>query len=151
MIAALLPLARTAAPLLVAAGIGWSAAWYVQGVRLQSARNDLQAERAAAALAVAESERKANALHDETARGWAAAVDSLRRARAAGWVPVLPAADPGPGLPAAGRADGAGTDAVPDAARLEACHADLARVTTDAQTTTLQLNRLQDAVERQAD
>lgn len=151
MIAALLPLARSAAPLLVAAGLAWSAAWYVQGVRLQAARNDLQAERTAAALAVAESERKANALHDETARGWAAAVDSLRRARASGWVPVLPAADPGPSLPAAGRADGPGADAVPATAGLEACRADLARVIEDAQTTTAMLNRLQDAVERQAD
>lgn len=149
-LAALLPLARSVAPAIVAAGLGWSVAWYVQGLRLQSSRNDLAAVQTQHAAAINAAKERANAQHDETARAWAAAVDHLRRRRADGWLPVLPASSPGSAIPAAGRADGAGADAVPAAAGDAAqCLADLARVTSDAQQTTLMLNELQAAVERQ--
>lgn len=149
-LATLLPLARSVAPAIVAAGLGWSAAWYVQGVRLQSARNALATVQNEHAAALNAAKEKANAQHDETARAWAAAVDHLRRRRADGWLPVVPAAGTGLRIPAAGRADAAGADTVPAAAGDAAqCLADLARVTADAQQTTLMLNELQRAIERQ--
>lgn len=149
-LAALLPLARSVAPAIVAAGLGWSVAWYVQGVRLQSARNDLATVQTQHAAALNAAKERANANHDQTAAAWAAAVDHLRRRRADGWLPVVPAASPGSAIPAAGRADAAGADTVPAAAGAAAqCLADLERLTADAQQTTLMLNELQRAVERQ--
>lgn len=149
-LATLLPLARSVAPAIVAAGLGWSVAWYVQGVRLASARNDLATVQNEHAAALNAAKERANAQHDETARAWAAAVDHLRRRRADGWLPVLPAAGTGLRIPSSGGPDAAGADAVPAAAGDAAqCLADLARVTADAQQTTLMLNELQRSIERQ--
>lgn len=129
------------------AAAGWSAAWWVQGVRLQAVRNELAAERNATTLALARATEKANAQHDQTAAAWAAAVDDLRRRRAAGWVPNVPATSAGRDLPTAGRADDAGPDAVPSPAGT-APAADAALI-ADCQMATMQLNALQEAIERQ--
>lgn len=149
-LATLLPLARSIAPAIVAAGLGWSAAWYVQGLRLQSARNDLAAVQTQHAAALNAAKERANANHDQTAAAWAAAVDHLRRRRADGWLPVLPAAGAGLRLPSAVGPDAAGPDAVPAAAGTSApAEAGPSALVIDCQTTTLMLNELQRAVERQ--
>lgn len=138
------------APYLIAAalafGSGFSAAWYLQGVRLTSARNDLVEYKVQIADNVRHEQEVAQKQQTETANAWArnleairADNDGLRRCIAAGkcrGLPVVPVCGPALKLPASGRPDETGAYAVSDA------------LIKDCQVTTGMLNALQADIEK---
>lgn len=83
------PLLLKFGPYAIAAALGFSGAWYVQGVRLDSARNDLIEYKQAALGATLKAEAAHQQINQEVSDGWAKNLAELRRRFAAGR--VLPA------------------------------------------------------------
>lgn len=130
---------RYAIPYAITFALGFCAAWYVQGLRVTSAKQDLVDYRQAAKdKLLAERERHAQ-INEEARDGWIASVDALHQCYKSGRcrVPVASGGMPSGGLSApAGKLD--------EGSAYVALGSD--RVTADCAETTLQLIRLQDWV-----
>jgi hypothetical protein len=143
----------------LAFAVGFFAAWYIQGVRLDAAHNKFTEYKLEQERIVRDHNYHAAKRLQETSDGWAAAVEMLQRDRkayercvAAGKcgafivrVPVLSSDREADDLPPAPGADGTGADAVPAAGGVAAPPA----VLDECALTTLQLNALQSDIERQ--
>lgn len=159
-------LALSAAPYMICAVLGAGVAWEIQGIRLDAAKADVKkeqqkltdyknAQREAEILAAQEAEKRRKETIDEYAKKLDALGkdhDAYKRCVAAGKCgartvrvrDVLPA--PGEsGLRPPGRTDAAGPDAIPVAGEVT----EGAEVLKDCARTTLQLNQLQDDIEKQ--
>lgn len=132
---------RYAIPYAITFGLGFCAAWYVQGLRVTSAKQDLVDYRQAAKdKLLAEKERHAQ-INEEARDGWIASVDALHQCYKSGRcrVPVASGGMPSGGLSApASRADASSVDTVPSPAR----------VAEECAVETLKLIQLQDWVEK---
>lgn len=128
---------RRALPYALAAIAGFCVAFYIQGLRITAAKQDLVAFKQQAREAVQDEKDRQEAIAEKTNEDWHKNLDALHayyRGR------VLPGATGGGlSLPAsAGGAASNGQDAVPSPAR----------VAEECAETTLQLNMLQDWTER---
>ena len=124
-------------PYLIVAGLGFGAAWYIQGLRIVSAKQELVSFKQQAREALQDEKDRQQEIAEKTDEDWHKNLDALHeyyRKR------MLPQASGGgvtlPGTP--GLANGAGQDAVPAPAR----------VAEDCAETTLQLNSIQDWIVR---
>jgi len=162
MITAILSVLRFAWPYLLAASVGASAAWSVQGFRLDSAKaetkkveqrfEDYKQEQRRLALEAADAAEKRR---ENTIRAYSAKLEALKndheiykRCVAAGKcgavrVPFLPANSPGLTLPPASGANATGAQPV------FAAGVDAAEALADCALTTLMLNQLQADIEAQ--
>lgn len=95
------PLLLKLLPYAVAATFGFSGAWYIQGVRLDSVKNDLTEYKQSAVAETIKAAAAHQQINQEVSDGWAKNLAELRRRYAAGRV-----------LPASNRQ----TDAVPETA-----------------------------------
>lgn len=153
-----LPILRLIAPYAIIFAIGFGAAWKLQGVRVDSAKNELAEYKTAQQRLKNEAEIAAEKRRKETANEYQAKIDQLdadhetyRRCVAAGRcgarvvrVPVMPDRA-GLRVPAPERPLEARTDAVPAAGEVAAEDG----VLKDCARTTLQLNQLQADIEKQ--
>lgn len=151
---ALLPLLRFIAPYLIAAGVGFSGAWYVQGVRLDAAHNEFAAYKTEQQRLINEATAKADKQREESADEYRKNVAKLkadgevfRRCVAAGKCGGLSGVPGGSGikLSASGGIDATGTDTIP------AAGGSTPQVLIDCAATTLQLNSLQSDIEKQSE
>jgi hypothetical protein len=136
----LLTILRTIGPYVVAAGIGFYGAWQIQGVRIDSARNDLVAFKNDVAKVKAEELAKHAKINEETADAWSKGLAALQQCYQSGRCRVPVSAGGGsPGISApAVKPDGAGESPVPSPAR----------VAQDCAEDELKLNLLQNWIER---
>lgn len=140
---------RLLAPYLVAAGVGFSSAWFIQGLRLTSAEQDFVDFKQELTLAQIAAEKKQQKRQKETSDAWAKNMDALRAAYRSGWVPKLPSGS-GLALRPATRAYAAGEAAVPASSGVEdQCLADFEQLMLDAAELQLQLNALQNDIKAQ--
>ena len=158
-------LLRWAVPYLVICGLGFAAAWTVQGARIGELKNDVRAEaqkltdykqdqKEAKIKAEQEAERRRKETANEYAEKLAqleADHDTFKRCVAAGRcgarvvrMPALPNSS-GCGISPPGRADETGANAVPAAGEVAASE----QLLTECSVTTLQLNQLQADIEKQ--
>ena len=141
---------RWALPYGVVFGIGFCAAWYVQGMRVSSLKNDVKAEqqrykdRDQAIIDQKQIEKdKQQKLNEETSNDWLKNLDALHDCYKSGRCGVRPSAG---GMPSGGisapsvKPDATGTNAIPSAER----------VAEECAYTTLQINSLQTWIERTA-
>ncbi len=153
---------RFAAPYAIAASVGFGAAWWVQGIRIDAAKNDtaevqnafLTYHNEQERLAL-EKEREQIRRQETTRKEWKEKLDALnndhevyRRCVAAGrcgGMRAMPAATCGDGvrLSATGGVDGSGGGAVPAAGE------PAPQVVIDCAKVQLKLNALQSDIERQ--
>jgi hypothetical protein len=155
---------RYALPYVIASAVGFSIAWGLQGLRLDSAKADVAKEaqklddyknhiRALAMQAEEEAEQRRKETANDYAKKLAAINkdhEAYKRCVAAGKcgarvirMPNLSAGSEG--VPPPGRTDGAGANTVPVAGTV----AETDEVITDCARTTLQLNQLQIDIEKQ--
>lgn len=133
----LIPFFKSALPYAAACALGCCAAFYLQGVRLQAAKNELVSWQQAATAQQQEESAKAQKLNEDIADAYRQNLDALHAYYAARRVRTQPLSLPACRLPAAaGSPDGEGANPLPDPARLE----------EDCAVTTLQLDMLQDWV-----
>ncbi len=119
---------------------GFGSAWYIQGLRLTAAQQELVDWQQAQVKAVQSARDYEYAQNVEAQNAWSKNLDELRRTWRNGWVPKLPGSGgTGFSLPTPGGTDGPREDAVSVAGRLA----------EDCSETTLQLNQLQQRVESQ--
>jgi hypothetical protein len=127
---------RWAAPYGVVFGLGFCAAWYIQGLRIQSAKQELVAHKQAATAQKQEEQAKHQKLNEETANDWIKNLEALHQCYRSGRCGVRPSAG---GMPSGGisapakQPDAASANTVPAADRVAA----------DCAETTLNLNMLQ--------
>lgn len=134
----LIDLFERSIPYLVLFMLGFAGAWYIQGLRIVSAKQDLTAFKQAATKAKQDREDEYFRQSEEVSNAWAQNIDALRRRYAAGGVlPQTPGSGSGLSAPTTG------TDAI--ATYGGSC---ARRVAEDSAETTLQLMMLQDWVER---
>lgn len=155
-------LLRAAAPYAIAAAVGFGAAWWLQGVRLDAERNatakvqtDFDNWKVEQQRLKNEADAKAEQRRKETQDEWIAKYEQLRRdgeayrrcvaAGKCGGLRVVPACPRGAdsGVPAPERTDAPGADAVPPAGE------SAPPVIEDCAMTTLMLNQLQADIEKQ--
>ncbi len=74
----------------VAFGLGWSAAWYVQGMRLTAAKQELVEWQQGMTKAVQAAREHEYQLNVEAQNAWSKNLDELRRTWRNGWVPNVP-------------------------------------------------------------
>lgn len=74
----MLTVLRSALPYAVAALIGASCAWYIQGLRITAAQQDLIAYKQAAAAAVMEEKERTDVVSEQVSNDWAANLVALR-------------------------------------------------------------------------
>lgn len=153
-----LPLLRLIAPYAIIFAIGFGAAWQVQGLRVTAAKQDLTDYKQAQVQALIEAEKEAERRRKETADDYQAKLDAIgkdhetyKRCVAAGKcgarvvrVPVMPGSS-GLRVPAPGGSDEARPEPVPAAGEVAAEDG----VLKDCARTTLQLNQLQEDIEKQ--
>ncbi len=125
----------------IASALGWSGAWYVQGLHIASVRQELVEFQQGMVRAVQAAREFENVRNVEAQNAWAKNLDELRRTWRAGWVPQLPAESGGRGLsvPPASGVDASCREPVELARRLAA----------ELGETTLQLNAIQERIEAQ--
>lgn len=134
---------KWALPYGVVFGLGFCAAWYVQGLRVQSAKQELVSfQQAATAQKQAEKDRT-DKINEETSNDWIKNLNALHDCYKSGRCGVRPSAG---GMPSGGlsapsvKPDAAGTNAIPAPER----------VAEECAYTTLQINSLQTWIERTA-
>jgi len=155
MITAILSVLRFAWPYLLAASVGWSAAWAIQGFRLDNAKQaliDYKNEQQAIINAANEAAEKRR---EETIKRYSAQLEALKndheiykRCVAAGKcgavrVPIVSNSGPGIQVPPSGGAYANRPEPVPLAG------VDAAEALADCAVTTLMLNQLQADIEAQ--
>ncbi len=119
---------------------GFGAAWYIQGVRLTAAKQELVEWQQAMTKAVQAGRDFEYAKNVEAQNAWSKNLDELRRTWRTGWVPNVPSSGGGlKPLPPASGTDETCKDAVSTARELAA----------QCGETTLQLNQLQQRIEAQ--
>lgn len=151
--------AKLFGPYLIASALSFMLAWYIQGLAVQSAENDLTTYKNGIAAAVIQQEKDAAKQREETANAWAKNLDSilkdnegLRRCIAAGKcgglrpVQAVPGSGSGLTLPASGRIDGSLASPVPAPT---GAAAEDPPVIKDCQITVGLLNALQADIEKQ--
>ncbi len=74
----MLTVLRSALPYAVAALIGASCAWYIQGLRITAAQQDLIAYKQAAAAAAMEEKERTDVVSEQVSNDWAANLVALR-------------------------------------------------------------------------
>lgn len=74
----MLTVLRSALPYAVAALIGASCAWYIQGLRITAAQQDLIAHKQAAAAAAMEEKERTDVVSEQVSNDWAANLVALR-------------------------------------------------------------------------
>jgi hypothetical protein len=153
-----LPILRLIAPYAIIFVVGFGAAWKLQGVRVDSAKNELAEYKTAQQRLKNEAEIAAEKRRKETANDYQTKLDQLdadhetyRRCVAAGKcgarvirVPVMPDSA-GLRIPPPGGSAEARPDAVPAAGEVAAEDG----ILKDCARTTLQLNQLQADIEKQ--
>ena len=147
-------------PFAIAAALGFSAAWYIQGLRITAAKQDFTTYVQQIRQEAQDAKDEADRQREQAQRDYAAASqqledalarsDALSRCIAAGKCRGMPkqpvcASSPAPGLHAPIGVDEASADAVFAAASV----ADEG-VTADCARTTLQINQLQQSIRLQA-
>ena len=118
------------------ASVGFMLAWYIQGVRLTAAKQELVAYKQAATAQKQAEKDRTDKLNEETSNDWLKNLDALHQCYKSGRCGVRPGAGgmPSGGISApAGKPDATGANAVPAADRVAA----------DCAETTLNLNMLQ--------
>lgn len=136
------PLLLRAAPYLIAGAVGFGAAWYIRGLAVTAAEQELVEYQQSVVKAVQSAREYEHAKNIEAQNAWAANMDALRRTWRTGWVPMLPAttSEPARPLPPAPGTDDPCKESVGIARR----------VTEELGETTLQLNELQRRIESQS-
>ena len=158
-------IARFVVPYVVCVAVGFGMAWKVQGLRVDALKMDVKEEEQKLTdykndqvHLKLEAETEAERRRKETANEWTKRLgqleadhDTYRRCVAVGKcgariirVPDMPDSA-GVRVPPTGRPDAAGPDAIPAAGEV----AEGAEVLKDCARTTLQLNQLQDDIEKQ--
>ena len=118
------------------ASVGFMLAWYIQGVRLTAAKQELVAYKQAATAQKQAEKDRTDKINEETSNDWLKNLDALHQCYKSGRCGVRPGAGgmPSGGISApAGKPDATGANAVPAADRVAA----------DCAETTLNLNMLQ--------
>lgn len=128
---------RRAMPYMVIAGLGFMAAWYIQGLRITSAKQEFVEFKQKLKQAQQDEKDRQTKISEETTDAWHQNLNALHEYYRKRMLPRAGSGGNGLSAPAGG-IDGAGQDAVPAPAR----------VAEDAAETTLQLNQLQDWIER---
>ena len=127
-------------PYAIAASVGFAVSWYIQGLRINAVKQELTQFKLDAQQAVQVREAEVQKVNKEMSDAWTKDVASVRECYRSGRCRVLSPTSGGgvsvPGTPAG--ANGAGQDAVPSPAR----------VAEECAETTLQLNSIQDWIER---
>lgn len=125
--------------------LGFLLAWQIQSVNIREIKVEHQTQ-------VVEAVERGQQLTRETSDAWAKNLDALRKRYAGGWVPQLPKPT-GPGIPTPAGVDAPSTDSTPVAGgvaeELGACKGERDELVKQAAETTLQLNTLQKAIEKQ--
>ena len=125
------------------ASVGFMLAWYIQGVRLTAAKQELVAYKQAATAQKQAEKDRTDKINEETSNDWIKNLDALHQCYKSGRCGVRPG--PG-GMPSGGisapsvKPDATGTNAIPPAER----------VAEECAYTTLQINSLQTWIERTA-
>jgi hypothetical protein len=125
------------------ASVGFMLAWYIQGVRLNAAKQELVAYKQAATAQKQAEKDRTDKINEETSNDWIKNLDALHQCYKSGRCGVRPG--PG-GMPSGGisapakPSDAAGTNSVPAPER----------VAEECAYTTLQINSLQTWIERTA-
>ena len=125
------------------ASVGFMLAWYIQGVRLTAAKQELVAYKQAATAQKQAEKDRTDKLNEETSNDWLKNLDALHDCYKSGRCGVRPSAG---GMPSGGisapsvKPDATGTNAIPPAER----------VAEECAYTTLQINSLQTWIERTA-
>lgn len=149
---ALLPLLRMFAPYLIAAGVGVSAAWYIQGVRLDAAHNEFEEYKNEQQRLINEATAKADKQREESANEYRKNIEKLKadgkafeRCVAAGKCGGVSGMPNGSGvkLSPSGGIDATGTNTIPSPRGIAP------QVIEECAQTTLQLNSLQADIEKQ--
>lgn len=133
----IIELFRRAIPYVIAACVGFGAAFYIQGLRVTAAKQELIDFKLKAREAMQDEKDRQEAIAEKTNEDWHKNLDALHEYYRKRMLPQTLGG--GVTLPGTtGLANGAGQDAVPAPAR----------VAEEAAETTLQLNMLQDWTER---
>ncbi len=125
------------------ASVGFMLAWYIQGVRLTAAKQELVAYKQAATAQKQAEKDRTDKINEETSNDWIKNLDALHQCYKSGRCGVRPSAG---GMPSGGisapsvKPDATGTNAIPPAER----------VAEECAYTTLQINSLQTWIERTA-
>ena len=125
------------------ASVGFMLAWYIQGVRLTAAKQELVAYKQAATAQKQAEKDRTDKINEETSNDWIKNLNALHDCYKSGRCGVRPGAG---GMPSGGisapsvKPDATGTNAVPPAER----------VAEECAYTTLQINSLQTWIERTA-
>ena len=125
------------------ASVGFMLAWYIQGVRLTAAKQELVAHKQAATAQKQAEKDRTDKINEETSNDWIKNLDALHQCYKSGRCGVRPGAG---GMPSGGisapsvKPDATGTNAIPAPER----------VAEECAYTTLQINSLQTWIERTA-
>lgn len=125
------------------ASVGFMLAWYIQGVRLTAAKQELVAYKQAATAQKQAEKDRTDKINEETSNDWIKNLDALHQCYKSGRCGVRPGAG---GMPSGGisapsvKPDATGTNAIPAPER----------VAEECAYTTLQINSLQTWIERTA-
>lgn len=125
------------------ASVGFMLAWYIQGVRLTAAKQELVAYKQAVIAQKQEEKDRTDKINEETSNDWIKNLNALHDCYRSGRCGVRPSAG---GMPSGGisapsvKPDATGTNAIPSAER----------VAEECAYTTLQINSLQTWIERTA-
>jgi len=132
---------RYSIPYAITFALGFCAAWYVQGLRVTSAKQELVEYRQEAKQKLLDEKERHQKINEEARDGWIASIDVLHQCYKSGRcrVPAQPGGMPSGGIsaPASG-ADAGALDAVPAPTR----------VAEDCAEETLRLIRLQSWIEK---
>lgn len=112
---------RWAAPYGVVFGLGFCAAWYIQGLRIQSAKQELVAYKQAATAQKQAEKDRTDKLNEETSNDWLKNLDALHQCYKSGRCGVRPGAGgmPSGGISApSGSLNGTPGDDLPTPARI---------------------------------
>lgn len=115
----MIQLFRSALPYAVVFGLGFCAAWYVQGLRVQSAKQELVAHQQAATMQRQQEKDRTDKLQEDIANDWNENLVALRKYYDARSVRTQPGGMPSGGLSApTKRTDGTSDDDLPTPARI---------------------------------
>lgn len=143
---------RMAWPYLLAASVGFGAAWNLQGLRLDAANNKFDAYKVEQQRLINEAKEKADKQREESEHDFKLKLDKLKAdgdifkrcvasGKCGGMLGVSP--NPSPKLSPSGQPNATGADTVSTAG------GDAPQVVIDCAQTTLQLNQLQADIEKQ--
>lgn len=150
---ALLPILRMIWPYLLAASVGFAGAWYIQGLRVESAKNEFEAYKVEQQRLLNEANLAAEKRRKESSDEYRKNLGKLKEdgeafkrcvaaGKCGGLLQHVPSC-PGSKVPTSIGTNGTSTNAVPSAGE------SAPQVIEDCAITTLQLNQLQADIEKQ--